>query len=109
MPAPSEDGLSRRGFLNWVCLGGTGMAGAVLSVPVLAYLFSPLINPNRNVWRDLGPVDQYRIGDTVKVNFEEPSALPWAGQTAQTALWLRRRTRPASLLSLSTARISDAR
>ena len=88
MPTPT----SRRRFLNWVCLGGTGVAGAVLSVPVLAYLFSPLINPNRNVWRDLGPVDQYNVGDTVKVNFEEPSPLPWAGQTAQTAVWLRRET-----------------
>ena len=88
MPTPT----SRRRFLNWLCLGGTGVAGAVLSVPVLAYLFSPLINPNGNVWRDLGAVDQYKVGDTVKVNFEEPSPLPWAGQTAQTAVWLRRET-----------------
>jgi menaquinol-cytochrome c reductase iron-sulfur subunit len=82
--------VGRRRFLGRLSLGLVGLAGAVMSVPVLAYLLSPLLRPNRNVWRDLGPVDRYTVGDTVKVDFEEPSPLPWAGQTARAALWLRR-------------------
>ena len=82
--------LSRRRFLNLVCVAGTALAGAVLGVPILGYLLSPLLNPSTDVWRDLGLVDQYQVGQTVKVDFEEPSPLPWAGQTAQAALWLRR-------------------
>jgi menaquinol-cytochrome c reductase iron-sulfur subunit len=86
----TDNSLSRRRFLNMVCLAGTGVAGAFLGVPILGYLLSPLLNPTPDVWRDLGTVDQYQVGQTVKVNFEEPSPLPWAGQTADAALWLRR-------------------
>jgi menaquinol-cytochrome c reductase iron-sulfur subunit len=81
---------SRRKFLSRISLGLSALAGAVVSVPIVAYLLSPLIRPAPQVWRDLGPVDQYRIGDTVEVAYEDPASLPWAGQTALTALWLRR-------------------
>jgi menaquinol-cytochrome c reductase iron-sulfur subunit len=90
MSDTTDEVVSRRRFLNRLSLGLAGLAAAVLSVPVLAYLLSPLLNPSQNVWRDLGPVDQYRIGETVKIDFAEPSPLPWAGQTAQGSLWLRR-------------------
>ena len=84
------DQVSRRRFLSRVSLGLSALAGAVLGVPILAYLLSPLIHPAGNAWRDFGPVDKYRIGETVKVTIAEPSPLPWAGQTATTAAWLRR-------------------
>jgi len=61
-----------------------------MSVPIVAYLLSPLIHPVRNVWRDVGWVDDFKVGDTAQVAFQEPSPLPWAGQTAKTAMWLRR-------------------
>jgi menaquinol-cytochrome c reductase iron-sulfur subunit len=35
-------------------------------------------------------VDDFKVGDTVSVRFEDASALPWAGVTARTAAWLRR-------------------
>ena len=31
-----------------------------------------------------------KIGETVQVAIEDPSPLPWAGQTTKTAVWLRR-------------------
>jgi menaquinol-cytochrome c reductase iron-sulfur subunit len=85
-----EDVLTRRRFLNRVSLALSGLAAAVVSVPIVAYLLSPLLQPPPEIWRDLGPVDTFRIGETVEVAYEEPSPLPWAGQTARTAVWLRR-------------------
>jgi menaquinol-cytochrome c reductase iron-sulfur subunit len=35
-------------------------------------------------------VDDFAIGETVNVRFEDASALPWSGVTARTAAWLRR-------------------
>ena len=86
----SPELISRRTLLNRVIFGLGAAAGAVVSVPILAYLLSPLINPARQVWRDLGPVDKYQIGQTVEASIQEPSPLPWAGQTALTAVWVRR-------------------
>src|SRR3954454_4378932 len=81
---------SRRRFLSRLSLGLSGLAGGVVGVAIVAYLLSPLIRPAPGVWRDLGLVENFRIGETVEVAFDEPSSLPWAGQTARTAVWLRR-------------------
>ena len=85
-----EQLLTRRRLLGRVSLALSGLAAAVVSVPIVAYLLSPLLQPPPEVWRDLGLVDNFRIGETVEVAYDEPSPLPWAGQTARTAVWLRR-------------------
>jgi quinol---cytochrome c reductase iron-sulfur subunit, bacillus type len=86
----AEEVQTRRKFLSRLSLGLSGLAAAVVSVPIIAYLLSPLLRPAPQVWRDVGMVDSFRVGDTVEVAIEEPSPLPWAGQTALTAVWLRR-------------------
>jgi len=85
-----ESVLSRRRFLSRVSLALSGLAGAVVGIPILAYLLSPLLEPTPNEWRDVGLVENFRIGETVEVAYDDPSPLPWAGQTARTAVWLRR-------------------
>lgn len=89
-PRADEEVISRRRLLNRLSLTLSGLAGFVVSVPIIAYLLSPLLNPAKNVWRDVGPVSQFRIDETVQVEIQDPSPLPWAGQTATTAAWLRR-------------------
>lgn len=86
----TPDLLSRRAFLNRLSLILTGLIGLVLSVPILAYLLTPLIRRAPGVWLDVGRLDQFRIGETVQIAIEDPSPLPWAGQTAKSAVWLRR-------------------
>lgn len=82
--------LSRRRFLSRVSLGLGALASAIVGIPILAYLLSPLLEPTPNEWRDVGLVENFRIGETVEVAYDDPSPLPWAGQTARTAVWLRR-------------------
>jgi menaquinol-cytochrome c reductase iron-sulfur subunit len=79
-----------RTLLNVFCIGMGALAAAVVSVPILAYLFSPLIRPAQQVWSSLGALDTFKLGETVEVSIEDPSSLPWAGQTAKTAVWVRR-------------------
>ncbi len=90
VPGEPPELLSRRTLLNRVIFGLGAAAGAVVSVPILAYLLSPLIKPAPQIWRDLGPVDDYQVGQTIEKSIQEPSPLPWAGQTSQTAVWVRR-------------------
>ena len=82
--------VSRRRFLSRVSLALSGLAGAVVGVPIIAYLLSPLLESASSDWRDVGLVQNFQIGETVEVAYDDPSPLPWAGQTARTALWLRR-------------------
>ena len=82
--------VGRRRFLSRVSLALSGLAGAVVAVPIVSYLLSPLINPAPRVWRDVGRLDEFKIGETREVAVDDPSSLPWAGQTALTAVWVRR-------------------
>ena len=81
---------TRRTLLGAAMAGLGALAGAVVSLPILNYILQPLLDPPEDVWRDVGAVDQFQVGETVQVTFEEPSPLPWSGQTATTAAWLRR-------------------
>jgi menaquinol-cytochrome c reductase iron-sulfur subunit len=81
--------INRRQFLGRVTIALSTIAGAIVGVPMVAYLLSPLIHPVTNVWRSLGPVTNYPPGQTVKAEYEDPSPLPWAGLTARTAVWVR--------------------
>ena len=87
---PDDALVSRRRFLGRISLALSGLAAAVVSVPIIAYLLSPLLEAAPDDWRDVGLVDAFRIGETVEVAYDDPSSLPWAGQTARTAVWLRR-------------------
>jgi menaquinol-cytochrome c reductase iron-sulfur subunit len=85
-----ESIVSRRRFLSRISLGLSALAGAVVCVPIVAYLLSPLIKPSQEIWVPIGPVDEFKVGETVQVAIDDPSPLAWAGQTARTAAWLRR-------------------
>jgi menaquinol-cytochrome c reductase iron-sulfur subunit len=83
-------------MMSRMILGLSGLAGAVVGVPILAYLLSPLLNPAPNRWVNATvkgqpvPASSVRVGETTEVEIVDPSPLPWAGQTATTAAWLRR-------------------
>jgi menaquinol-cytochrome c reductase iron-sulfur subunit len=82
--------LTRRAFLNKISIAGSAAAGIVISVPIIAYLLSPLLNRDARPWQRIGPVDDYEVGQTVQIDLQDPSPLPWAGRTALMSGWLRR-------------------
>ena len=87
---PSELTPDRRRFLSRLSIGLSAAMGAVLGLPVVGFLLSPLARKSPRVWRPVGPVEKFPAGQTVDVSFEDASPLPWAGVTANTAAWLRR-------------------
>ncbi|MGH7917038.1 MAG: ubiquinol-cytochrome c reductase iron-sulfur subunit, partial [Candidatus Binataceae bacterium] len=54
------------------------------------FIIGPLVAKTPTVWRPVGKIDDFKIGDTVKVSFLDPSPMVWAGVTSLTAAWLRR-------------------
>lgn len=80
----------RRNFLMNILLGVSSLAGIIIAVPVVGALLDPLLKKPPKVWRRVGEVDSFKIGDTVLVRFKNASPLPWSGMTSETASWVRR-------------------
>ncbi len=82
--------LNRRQFFSKLSFLLSGIAAAIIGIPIVGFLISPLFEKVPEVWRPVGSVDSFKVATTVVVNFLDASPLPWAGVTARTAAWLRR-------------------
>jgi menaquinol-cytochrome c reductase iron-sulfur subunit len=85
------DALARRNFLSRLSLAIGGLAAAAAAAPPLVYVLGPILRPEREVWRDVGPVEKFAIGHTVEVVFDAPGGERWAGVSERMGVWLRRR------------------
>ncbi len=86
--APQE--TDRRTFLSRLSLALGAAIGLVVTLPLVGFVLGPLRRKVPRVWRPVGPLDGFRVGETVLVELEDPSPKPWAGRTARTGAWLRR-------------------
>lgn len=86
---PPEQAQRRR-FLTWLSVGLGGLCAAVLGLPVVGFIVAPLLRKPAGQWRRVGKIEDFPVGSTTSVVFEDPSPLPWAGVTARAAAWLRR-------------------
>ena len=83
--------LGRRAFLTRVTLGLSGAIAALVGIPIVGYLIAPLFRTLPVDFVEVGKVADFAVGQTKLVSVRDPSPLAWAGQTADTALWVRRR------------------
>lgn len=80
----------RRRLLGGIAVAAAGLGATVVGVPVVGALLYPLFRSTPRDWRSVGPVGQFKVGDTVAVSFDDAAALVWSGVSARTAAWLRR-------------------
>jgi menaquinol-cytochrome c reductase iron-sulfur subunit len=80
----------RRRFLAWVSAALGAAAAAAIGVPVIGFFFAPLARRPIEAWRSVGPIERFRIGETVEVRIPSAAPVPWAGAAAEMAAWLRR-------------------
>ncbi len=83
---PSE--LNRRSFLSRLSIVLSSLAAAIVAIPSVGFLLG-LRRPTK-IWRSLGSPNDFQVGATIQVSFQDPSPLPWSGVTAETSAWLRR-------------------
>lgn len=81
---------SRRRFLARASYALGGLTAVLAGVPVIGVFFSPVRRESREVWRAVGEMDDFRIGETVMVGYVDPEPLPWAGMSARSGAWVRR-------------------
>ena len=80
--------LNRRSFLSRLSIVLSSIGAAIVAIPSVGFLLG-LRRPTE-IWRSVGSLNNFQIGTTAQVSFEDPSPLPWSGVTAQTSAWLRR-------------------
>ena len=90
VPRASPPELSRRKFLARFSLAVGSVGALIVAVPVVGFIVAPFFKRKVEVWRSVGKVQGFKVGETVAVDYEDASPLPWAGVTAKSAAWLRR-------------------
>ncbi|HLJ15956.1 MAG TPA: ubiquinol-cytochrome c reductase iron-sulfur subunit [Bryobacteraceae bacterium] len=83
-----HQGTARRQFLTRISVILGSLGAALVAIPSVGFLLGLRKTPQ--IWRTVGKLDDFQIGSTVNVAFQDSSPLPWSGVTAQTAAWLRR-------------------
>jgi len=89
---PTTTGPSRRGVLLKIGLLLNGIAGAILAVPIIRYILSPVTRERKTgyeSWLSLGGLDQFPQNQTRLATYRNPVVNPWDGQTADLPCWVR--------------------
>jgi menaquinol-cytochrome c reductase iron-sulfur subunit len=95
-PEPRRDGCGRepetgrRRFLGGLASGIGTLAGIALIVPWIRLFMTPTARTDPQVWRSIGSLQDFPVGDPVRVTYLDPAPLPWAGFAARNAAWVRR-------------------
>ena len=84
------EGISRRALLMKLGVLVNAVVAAVVAVPVVGYLLSPLRGKNHYLkWITIGKIENFPEGQTRLGTFRNPFRRPWDGQTDDTACWVR--------------------
>jgi menaquinol-cytochrome c reductase iron-sulfur subunit len=81
---------TRRDFLLQLGVVINTIAGLMIGVPIVGFLFSTLIKHTPRVWISLGPASQFPEGVTRLTSYKSPYARAADGPTGIITCWVRR-------------------
>jgi Rieske Fe-S protein len=84
---PDAPVLPRRNFFRWLTAAAGALASVFVAIPVLGYILEPKRWPIQ--WVPLGKLDEFAVGETRMVMFDNPIRQPWDGITAHTGVFVR--------------------
>lgn len=85
-------GLTRRDLLMKIGIFFNGIVAAILAVPIVRYVLSPVAHERKGgyqSWVPLGDLDQFPAGQTRLATYRNPIVNPTDGETADIACWVR--------------------
>jgi menaquinol-cytochrome c reductase iron-sulfur subunit len=82
--------VSRDEFLKLLGLSLSGIIAFVITIPSVAFVLNYLFVPKQPQWINVGPIENFKEGETVEVGFHDPFILPWDGISGHRSAWLRR-------------------
>jgi len=88
----TSEECSRRQFFTHISIALGSIAAVMVGIPIVGSVLAPIVRKPRPIWRPVGELKGFTVGDIVKVSFIDSSPLPWSGVTAETAAWLHRQS-----------------
>jgi menaquinol-cytochrome c reductase iron-sulfur subunit len=82
--------VSREEFLKLLSLTLSGLIGLIAGIPGAAFILNYLFVPKNPEWIIIGPLNDFKEGETVRVGFKDPYILPWDGVSGHRSAWMRR-------------------
>jgi len=85
-------GLTRRDLFMKLGIFFNGIVAAILAVPIVRYLLSPVIREKKfgyESWLSLGGLEQFPAGQTRLATYKNPVVNVWDGETGDIACWVR--------------------
>lgn len=89
-PAPVTPPVTRRSFLLRLGIGLNVVAGALMALPLIGFVFAKLGRQTWQAWIPLGKVDDFPEGQTRLAKYVNPFVVPWDGATRNIPCWVRR-------------------
>lgn len=88
-----NDKVNQPGKRRFLLMFGTllnGIAGVLLAIPLIGYVFSSAVSRrDPREWISLGKLDQYPERQTRRATYRNPFTRPWDGSTADIPCWVR--------------------
>jgi menaquinol-cytochrome c reductase iron-sulfur subunit len=81
---------TRRDFLLQIGLLINAIAGFMIGIPIIGFIFSSLIKKAPPVWFSLGPTSNFPEGAMRRAVFENPHRREEDGQTSRETCWVSR-------------------
>jgi menaquinol-cytochrome c reductase iron-sulfur subunit len=84
--------ITRRDLFMKLGILLNGIVAAILAVPIVRYLLSPVARERKagyESWIPLGNVEQFPSGETRLATYRNPIVNTWDGDTADIACWVR--------------------
>lgn len=83
----------RRNFLLIAGIAANAIAGALLAIPLIGYVFTSFTDKrDPRSWISLGSLDGFPERTTRIATYRNPFTRPWDGKTADIPCWVRRVT-----------------
>jgi nitrite reductase/ring-hydroxylating ferredoxin subunit len=83
--------VTRRSLMMNLGILLNGAVAVAIAVPIVGYLLGPVRKRGGyNAWLSLGSLTQFPEGQTRLASFVTPGSLPWDGDSAKAACWVRR-------------------